>query len=387
MNIRDYCDPVALDKPANLHLSDKAVLCKNIYINTPDTPLKDLDSYDLAIIGAPEDRNATIAGSAKAPDLIRNELYQLFRVNPKLRIIDLGNLKCGNSVQDTYFALRDVVLDLLERKITVVVLGGSQDMTYGIYLAFEKLNRKFSFASIDSRLDMGIIDDQVKPESYLIPILSRKKELLFSYSNLGHQTYFVDQGDVDFLRDNFHQSLRLGEVRSDIGKVEPILRDAGFVSLDINSVRQSDAPGCTHPSPNGFTGEEICQISRYAGLSPSLRCFGLFNYLPDADHRQQTASLAAQSLWYFMEGASQRKEEHPHSAPDMFKKFIVSHNDIDHDIIFYKSLETDRWWFEVPVIRQTKTRHVLISCSIDDYQKACNQEIPDRWLNAFQKLN
>ena len=159
MNIRDYCDPVALDKPANLHLSDKAVLCKNIYINTPDTPLKDLDSYDLAIIGAPEDRNATIAGSAKAPDLIRNELYQLFRVNPKLRIIDLGNLKCGNSVQDTYFALRDVVLDLLERKITVVVLGGSQDMTYGIYLAYEKLNRKFSFASIDSRLDMGIIDD------------------------------------------------------------------------------------------------------------------------------------------------------------------------------------------------------------------------------------
>jgi hypothetical protein len=60
---------------------------------------------------------------------------------------------------------------------------------------------------------------------------------------------------------------------------------------------------------------------------------------------------------------------------------------MDHDIVFYKSLETDRWWFEVPVIRQTKTRHVLISCSMNDYQKACNQEIPDRWLNAFQKLN
>ena len=109
MNIRDYCDPVALDKPANLHLSDKAVLCKNIYINTPDTPLKDLDSYDLAIIGAPEDRNATIAGSAKAPDLIRNELYQLFRVNPKLRIID------PNTINMLFFLI--VVCDRIRLKL------------------------------------------------------------------------------------------------------------------------------------------------------------------------------------------------------------------------------------------------------------------------------
>ena len=86
-------------------------------------------------------------------------------------------------------------------------MGGSQDLTYGIYLAFEKMGRKFSFVTVDSRLDMGIIDDEIKPGSYLIPILSRKKELLFNYTNIGHQTYFVDQGDVDFLKDNFHNTL------------------------------------------------------------------------------------------------------------------------------------------------------------------------------------
>ena len=387
MNIHDYFDPVALEKPSNHHLSDKAIFCRNIYIHTPDTPLSNLDRFDLALIGVPEDRSATVSGSAAAPDQVRDHLYQLFRVNPKLKIIDLGNLKGGNTVQDTYFALRDVLLDLVKHKLTAVILGGSQDLSYGIYLAFEKLDRKFSFVTIDSRLDMGIIDDQINPESYLIPILSRKKELLFSYTNLGHQTYFVDQGDVDFLKNNFHQTLRLGDIRQDIGRVEPYLRDAGFVSLDVNSIRQSDAPACTHPSPNGFTGEEICQISRYAGLSPVIKCFGLFNLLPDADRGGQTSHLAAQSIWYFIDGVSQRKEEHPLSAPDAFKKFIVSFSEMDHDIIFYKSLETERWWFEVPVIRQTRTRHVLISCALDDYQKACNQEIPDRWLNAFQKLN
>jgi arginase family enzyme len=280
-----------------------------------------------------------------------------------------------------------MLLELLERKLTVLILGGSQDLTYGMYLAFEKLDRKFSFATIDSRLDMGIIDDQIKPESYLIPILSRKKELLFSYTNLGHQTYFVDQGDIDYLKDNYFQTLRIGDIRQNMPGVEPILRDAGFISLDISSVRQSDAPGSSHPSPNGFTGEELCQISRYGGLGPAMKCFGLFNLLPQADREEQTAQLSAQALWYFMDGVSQRKEEHPLSAPDAFKKFIVSLNETDHDIVFYKSLESDRWWFEVPVIHQTKTRHVLVSCSLDDYQKACNQEIPDRWLNAFQKLN
>jgi formiminoglutamase len=387
MNIRDYCDPVALEKPASNHLEDKAVFCRNIYIHTPDTPVKDLDQYGMALIGVPEDRSSSRKGSAAAPAEVRGHLYQLFRVNPKLKIIDLGDLKCGKSVQDTYFALRDVLLDLLERKITVVILGGTQDLTYGIYLAFEKLERKFSFTTVDSRLDMGLIGDEINPESYLIPILSRKKELLFSYANLGHQTYFVDQGDVDFLRDNFHQTLRLGDIRQDISRVEPILRDSGFASVDVSSIRQADAPGSSYPSPNGFTGEEVCQISRYAGLSPLMRCFGMFNLLPGSDRDSQTAQLAAQAIWYFMEGVSQRKEENPHASPDAFKKFIVSLNEMDHDIVFYKSLETDRWWFEVPVIRQTRTRHLLISCSINDYQKACNQEIPDRWLNAFQKLN
>ncbi len=387
MNLNDYFDPVSLESPSNDYLSDKAIFCRNIYIHTPDSPIARLEEFGLALMGVPEDRAASMSGSALAPDLIRQQLYQLFRVNPTLKIIDLGNLKTGNTNQDTYFALRDVILEMSSHKMITICMGGSQDLTYGIYLAHEKMGRKFSFATVDSRLDMGVIADEIKPESYLIPILSRKKELLFSYTNIGHQTYFVDHGDLDFLRDNFHNSIRLGEFRQDTGKVEPYLRDAAFLSLDMNAIRQADSPGCIKPSPNGFTGEEICQISRNAGLSNSMKTFGVFNILPVADLGEQSTHLAAQLLWYFMDGVSQRFEENPHASPDSFKKFIVSSNDMDHDIIFYKSLETDRWWFEVPVLQKNRSRHALISCSHDDYQKACNHEIPDRWLNAFQKLN
>ena len=135
MNLNDYFDVVGLDRPANHHLSEKAIFCKNIYINTPDTPIKNLDQQNLALIGVPEDRSSTVRGPAQSPDIIRNQLYQLFRVNPNLKIIDLGNLKSGNKIQDTYFALRDVILELTSRNLIVVIMGGSQDLTYGIYLA------------------------------------------------------------------------------------------------------------------------------------------------------------------------------------------------------------------------------------------------------------
>jgi formiminoglutamase len=387
MELKNYFSPVSLEKPGNHFLSDKAIFCRHITIHTPDTSINDLTGYEIAIAGIPEDRNAKIRGSSTAPDLVRNKLYNLYHVNTALKIIDLGNLITGNSVQDTYYAIRDLILLLKDKGIVTIILGGSQDLTYGIYLAYEKLDKLFNFATVDSRLDLGIIQDEIKPESYLIPILSRKKELLFNYTNLGHQKYLVDQEDIDFLQQQFHDTVRLGEIHSNVSITEPVLRDSAFVSFDFNAIRQGDSPGCTHPSPNGLYGEEACQIAKYSGLGTSLMVFGMFNILPVADIHEQTSHLAAQMIWYFMEGVSQRKYEQPSGKSRLFKKFIVSFTGKDREIVFYKSLESERWWFEVPIVSDKEQKKILISCSHEDYLSACNQEIPDRWLKAFRKLN
>jgi len=388
MNFNDYFNPVSLDKPDNNSLSERSVFCRNISINTPDTPIPESVSCDIALIGLPEESSDDPAEVLPA-DRIRNKLYQLFRIGSSLRIIDMGNLKAGNERRDTYYALRDVSNALLEKGITIITFGGTQDLTYGSFLAFESAKHPIGFVSVDSKLDMGIIDDEIRAESYLIPVLSRNREVLLSYTNLGHQKFFVDQQDLDYLNQYYFQSIRLGDIRSNLSRVEPFLRDASLVSIDLNCVKQSDAPGSTHPSPNGFYSEEICQISRYAGLSNKISSFGIYNLSAEGDSRQQTAHLSAQMIWYFIDGYSQRIVENPSPGSRDYKKFIVNMNSLEHDIVFYKSTQTERWWCEIPIqkISGNKPKYLILSCSQEDYDSACSQEIPDRWWKAYKKLN
>jgi formiminoglutamase len=151
-------------------------------------------------------------------------------------------------------------------------------------------------------------------------------------------------------------------------------------------VRQSDAPGTSNPSPNGFYGEEICLLARYAGISDQLKVFGLFDVNPDFDIRSQTSGLAAQILWFFFEGFSQKQLETP-SLSDYnsgrFKRYHVRVTDLEDDLIFVKSNLTDRWWIEIHSIDNSKK---YVACSYEDYVKANHNEVPDRWVKAVARL-
>jgi len=154
----------------------------------------------------------------------------------------------------------------------------------------------------------------------------------------------------------------------------------------MGSVRQSDAPGVSIASPNGFYGEELCRMTRYAGLSEKVKVIGFFELTPPADYNRQTAHLAAQAIWYFLEGMTHRIKENPVESPEHTKKFIVKLNAAGHDIIFHKSILSDRWWMEIPVINPANGYNFFVSCSYEDYTQACNQEIPDRWWRYLHRL-
>jgi len=387
MDLNGYFDPVSLEKPEFEYLDHTESFSHHISVHTPDHPIRELDKHQVALIGVPVDSNGFIKGSKEAPDQVRSKLYQFRKINSNLKIYDLGNIKNGGSINDTYFALRDIILELLERDIITIIIGGSQDLSRGVFLALEKQKGLHQILTIDSMLDFSLNEDSLNSRNYLNQIVNTTGLKQFSVTNLGHQAYFVTEKQLQQLEKSYLESIRLGEARKEIRQAEPLIRDSRFISIDIGAVRHADAPGASLASPNGFFGDELCQLTRYAGLSEHTSILGFFELNPSSDINGQTAHLAAQSVWYFLEGFTHRIRENPIDTPEHIKKFIVTLNAAGHDIIFHKSTLSERWWMEIPVKNPDSGYNFFVSCSYEDYQQASNQEIPDRWWRFLNRLS
>ena len=387
MDLNGYLDPVSLERPEFEYLDHTESFSHHISVHTPDHPIRELDKHQVALIGVPVDSNGFIKGSKEAPDQVRSKLYQFRKINSNLKIYDLGNIKNGGSINDTYFALRDIILELLERDIIAIIIGGSQDLSRGVFLALEKQKGMHQILTIDSMLDFSLNEDSLNSRNYLNQIVNTTGLKQFSVTNLGHQAYFVTENQLQQLEKSYLESIRLGEARKEIRQAEPLIRDSRFISIDMGAVRHADAPGASLASPNGFFGDELCQLTRYAGLSEHTSILGFFELNPSSDINGQTAHLAAQSVWYFLEGFTHRIRENPIDTPEHIKKFIVTLNAAGHDIIFHKSTLSERWWMEIPVKNPDSGYNFFVSCSYEDYQQASNQEIPDRWWRFLNRLS
>ena len=350
----------------------------------------DLADIEIAIIGVDDDRNAVDNhGCGMASLSVREYLYRLLPGNYKTKVADLGDIMRGDSVDDTYFAVTSVVEALLELNIIPLVIGGGQDLTYAIYRAYKNRKNIINIAAIDNMFDLGESEAKLNSRSYLSHIILHKPNYLFNYTNIGYQTYFVEQGAIDLMRNLFFDVYRLGVLHSDITQVEPLVRNADLLSFDMSAIRQSDAPGNANATPNGFYGEEACQIVRYAGMSDKITSAGFFEMNPALDRNGQTAHLLAQMIWYFIDGFYHRQDDHPSTGTDNYIRYTVQVTDFEDGIVFYKSKATDRWWMELKCtdnIREKYRRHYIVPCSAADYQTALADEIPDRWWQAYQKL-
>lgn len=350
----------------------------------------ELEGKKIAIIGVREERNAVNnAGTMSGPDEVRKYLFTLFKWDESIDVIDLGNIEPGAAISDTYYALNQTCQFLLRRNIIPLIIGGSQDLTYANYLAYEQMEQTVNLVTIDQRLDFGVSSDDLSANGYLNKIVMHRPNYLFNYGNIGHQRYLVEPELLRLVDNMYFDAYRLGDMQPVPQKAEPIIRNADIVSFDISAVRMSEAPGTGNAGPNGFYGNEAAQLCRYAGMSDKLTSFGIYEFNPTFDRDGQTAHLIAQMMWCFIEGVSQRKMDYPIGDYSEYYKYIVPMTESDHEIVFYKSTKTDRWWMDVPYPAgksRNYERHHLVPCTYEEYQQATNEEMPDRWWKTYQKL-
>ena len=376
----DFLQPVSSSIEEYISTLSNQTLGKKVVLHT-QTDFPVLENIALALITVNESRGAAKENEDCNFDRFRKEFYSLYPGNWAVSMADLGSIEAGASIEDTYFLLKKLVEELVKKKIIPIVIGGSQDLTYAMYRAYDNLDQMVNLVAVDNQFDFAK-ENALPSNSYLSKIIIEEPTNLFNYANLGYQTYYNSQEEIDLIEKMYFEAYRLGEVATNIAVAEPVFRDADLVSIDVTAVQSSFSGNFSQFNPNGFNGKEICSLTRYAGISDKVSAFGIFNFNETA----QETVLIAQMAWYFIEGFSFRSNEYPFGSKEKYIKYIVPIE--EEELVFYKSNISGRWWIEIPFLTNVNNklkRITLLPCTNEDYLAACEQEIPERWWKAQRR--
>lgn len=378
----NYFSPVSQDVLAFKETLNQNQIGFNIDCYAGDQ-FPDINNIDIALIIVPENRGSVSDLESSSYLQFRKSFYHLFQGNWKLRISDFGDLKAGDNLKDTYFALRDIVSHLLSQSVFPLVLGGTQDLVYPIYQAYESFTKGVNLLCVDSRFDLIDLDGlNINSRNFIGYIIKQEVNHLTNFINLGFQSYLCQNDESHLLEKMLFESCRLGDLRENIKESEPYLRSADIVSFDLSAIKQADAPGTSFPSPNGLEAHHACVLSRYAGMSDRVSSFGLFEFDSLKDSTSQTVNLMSQIIWYFLEGFSLRVNDYPSSKTiNMnYQKYLIPVKNSNLQFVFYKSKNTGRWWVSscMDFDQETNYKESVTPCSYEDYLNTISGDIPKR---------
>lgn len=372
-SIQDFVEPINLSFLSKDEGYRDTQLGK--HIKSYENELPDISDADIVLIGAGECRGAGFAlNGFEAANAVRAALYNLYYWHAQVTIADLGNVKLGQSIQDSYAALRTVIAELILQNKKVVIMGGSHDLTLPQYHAYTSIPTLVNAVVADAKIDLDL-EARLPSDHFLEELFTGLPNHLNHYAHIGFQSYFMHPHMLETIDKLRFDCFRLGVVRESIEEMEPVIRDSHMMSFDISAIQHAQAPA-NIITPNGFNGEEACVLMQYAGMSWKTSSIGLFGYQAELDHHGLTAIQMAQMIWYIIDGVHRGKKEAPLTALDRFKEFQIAFSDIDTQ--FLQSKSTGRWWMKLH-------NEEWMPCSYKDYLVASNNEIPERWLRALER--
>jgi arginase family enzyme len=371
--IIDFLEPI----PAFQFFNGDAYKEKQLgsYIKIFGKSFPDLDNMDLVIVGCSESRGAGARKIDNAGiDAVRKHFYQLYHWHTDVKLADIGNIKTGASLEDTYAALQQVLAELASLQKKVVIIGGSHDIMNAQYNACASRQQIVEATCVDAFLDMNT-ESSLPAENFLMKLFTGEPNFLKHYNHIGFQSYFVHPAMLETIDKLRFDCYRAGIVKEHIETMEPVIRNSHLFAFDISAIANSYAPA-NRITPNGFNGEESCMLMQYAGMSALSNTIGIYGYNAKQDISDLTAKQISQMLWYLMDGIQKGKNEAPLEKREHFNEFRLMF--ADFETLFLQSKKTNRWWMQLP----DKT---FVACSNKDYTTALNNEIPERWLRAAER--
>ncbi|MFW6389251.1 MAG: arginase family protein [Marinilabiliaceae bacterium] len=380
MELHYYLEPSSKNRHNRVGFPDAEALGQRVDFFDGTENWFDNHEFDIAIIGVPEFRGVVGHTGANVPGEIRYWLYGLRNITASHRIADLGNVR-GETLNDRYQALEDVVEYLNAKRILVFVLGGSQDLTVPLSRGLkEGPDDIFDIAIADALLDVDPCDQDFSADAFIHKLGEEQTRTLDKVTVMGVQYYFLSPRQEDYMARRHFPVFRLRDIKGDhIDRTEPVLRDASLFSFDFGAMEASVGQH-RKMNPFGLSGTEACRMFWYAGASDRMQAIGLFN-VPASEEANFQVSVGALLIWHALEGISARCGDFPRRVIEDYQYRVVYIDDYDKNLRFFHNPENNRWWLEVPRGEGSK----IIACHESDYENALMKEIPDIWWSCFFK--
>ncbi|MDR0726196.1 MAG: hypothetical protein LBF59_09370 [Prevotellaceae bacterium] len=310
-----------------------------------------------------------ILGTGEAQGLmsVRKSLYGLY-FGQEISISDWGNIP-----EENIDKINDILKILLNNNIFVIIIGNAIDI---LPACLDSMTGR-------DKISASVVSPAVVRSNFTDKLMNNRFQNLFNFNFLAYQTYLSDPAVLDSLSSRYFEALRLGKFREDNRIYEPLLRDSDIFSLDMASVRKPEIADSLYSGLNGLYSEEVCLISRHAGISDNLKIANIFCH-DKIEKKSQKNALIAQIIWHIIDGYANRADEKALNNVNGIKKILINLEQPAEQLVFYHSDITNRWWMEIG--EKSEGKPFIISCTEDDYRTACRQDVPLRWLWYQQKL-
>jgi len=266
---------------------------------------------DYIIFGVPYDKTGSFRkGTRKAPYAIRQaswnfESYDLLNEVDlqNLDIHDYGDLEIAKDEESSEMKkkVKDFVFKILDENKLPLALGGEHTITYPIIDAFNQKRNDFGVVVLDAHLDFKDVYEN-NHESHAC-VIRRVSELIGveNIAVIGVRSGIKDEFD-EAKKNNlfFINSFDINKngIKWAIKKVlDKFDKKQIYLTLDIDAIDPSFAPGTSTPEPFGLTAFDV--LDCIESFSKRLIGFDLVEVCPPYD-RGETAILAARSLRYLI---------------------------------------------------------------------------------------
>lgn len=250
-----------------------------------------------------------------------------------------------------------------ELSLKKITFSTGDDLNHVLEMCFKKGIIPIAF--INDFEDVSLFSKSFENIFYLSNKIDSKNN---SMKHIGFQRHINKLEEIQQKLDA--TSYSLGKLNMDINALEPALREAEVIMVDLN-VLSSSVLQLKDNKITGLYPDTLIQFIKFASHSPNLKalCFKTENIIESQS--KNSVEVMATSIWYFLEGLLQG--QHKPSQND--EKYFVSINETEDPLLFIHSLKYDKWWFQIEVGGKA------YACTYSEYDRTVNGELPDRILD------